>query len=57
MILKQRFADGRTAYTNIGEQWLYIQPAANEFQEMAKEYFRSSDLKKRLYWLDTTWRT
>jgi len=46
MVLKQRFADGRTAYTDIGEQWLYIQKAASEFKELAQEYFRSSELEK-----------
>jgi len=46
MILKQRFADGRTAYTDIGNQWLYIQQIASEFKDLAKEYFRSPELEK-----------
>ncbi len=46
MVLKQRFADGRTAYTDIGEQWLYIQPAATEFKGLAYEYLRSPEPEK-----------
>jgi len=39
MILKQRFADGRTAYTDIGEQWLYIQQHAEEFKDAYVHHF------------------
>lgn len=46
MILKQRFEQGRTAYTDIGEQFLYIQQNAPEFKELAAEYFRSPELEK-----------
>jgi len=46
MVLKQRFADGRTAYTNIGEQWLYIQQNAKEFQDTAAHYFEGSGAEK-----------
>jgi hypothetical protein len=46
MILKQRFADGRTAYADIGNQWLYIQKAAAEFEELSKEFIRSPELEK-----------
>jgi len=46
MILKQRFADGRTAYTDIGDQWLYIQKSADEFKELVKDYTRSPELEK-----------
>lgn len=30
MVLKQRFADGRTNYIDIGSDWTYIQPIAEE---------------------------
>lgn len=46
MILKQRFADDKTAYTDIGGQWVYIQQSATEFKEIAAEYFRNSELEK-----------
>lgn len=46
MILKQRFADGRTAYTDIGDQFLYIQQAATEFKELAAEFIRSPEMEK-----------
>lgn len=44
MILKQRFADGRTAYTDIGNQWLYIQQPSNSFKELMAGYFKSGEL-------------
>jgi len=46
MILKQRFADGRTAYTDIGDQWLYIQKPAGEFKDLVKDFTRSPELEK-----------
>jgi len=46
MILKQRFSDGRTAYTDIGDQWLYIQKSADEFKDLAQHYIRSPELEK-----------
>ena len=46
MILKQRFADGRTAYTDIGDQFLHIQPNATEFKELAADYLRSPEIEK-----------
>jgi len=46
MILKQRFSDGRTAYTDIGDQWMYIQKSADEFKELAQDYIRSTELEK-----------
>ena len=46
MILKQRFEDGKTAFTDIGDQWLYIQRAAPEFKDIASDYFKNEDLEK-----------
>jgi hypothetical protein len=31
MVLKQRFADGRTNYIDLGNDFTYIQPVAEEF--------------------------
>jgi hypothetical protein len=42
MVLKQRFADGRTAYTNIGEQWLYIQQNAKDFGDIRAHHFEGA---------------
>lgn len=30
MVLKQRFATGRTSYEDIGSKWSYVQPADEE---------------------------
>ena len=35
MILKQRFADGRTNYIDIGNDFTFIQPMAEEFDRYA----------------------
>lgn len=35
MILKQRFADGRTNYIDLGDSFTYIQPIAEEFNRYA----------------------
>jgi len=45
MVLKQRFADGRTAYTNIGEQFLYIQQNAVEFKDACAHYFEGRNFE------------
>lgn len=46
MILKQRFADGRTAYTDISDQWLYIQQNAEEFKDAVAHYFEGGEFEK-----------
>jgi hypothetical protein len=39
MILKQRFAEGRTNYIDIGSDWLYIQRDADVFKKEIDEHF------------------
>lgn len=40
MVLKQRFAEGRTNYKDIGNDWMYIQNAAqHEFNNILKDHF------------------
>lgn len=46
MVLKQRFADGRTAYTDIGDSFLLLTRAEKEFEDLAEEYFRTTELQK-----------
>lgn len=33
MVLKQRFADGRTNYVDIGRDWTHIQQGAEEYEK------------------------
>lgn len=40
MVLKQRFADGRTNYIDIGEQWLLVQSNAEDFEIILKRHFK-----------------
>lgn len=39
MVLKQRFEHGRTAYTDIGDNFLYIQQNAEEFKDACAHHF------------------
>lgn len=46
MILKQRFADGKTAYTNIGDQFVYLQQNHPDFKQVADEYINNQCMIK-----------
>lgn len=39
MVLKQRFADGRTNYIDIGDNWMYIQQNAEDFKGLAERAY------------------
>ena len=42
MVLKQRFADGKTHYIYIGNSWLYIQPASPLWPDEIESYFKDA---------------
>lgn len=39
MVLKQRFAEGRTNYIDIGSKWTYTQKFSKHFETHIEEYF------------------
>lgn len=47
MILKQRFADGRTNYKDIGNDFMFIQPMADDFEMWAKDHFTEKEQKMK----------
>lgn len=47
MILKQRFADGRTNYKDIGNDFMFIQPMADDFEMWAKDHFTDKEQKMK----------
>jgi hypothetical protein len=46
MVLKQRFAEGRTNYIDIGSEWQYIQVNSGLFESRIEAHFQNKENAK-----------
>ena len=46
MLLKQRFAEGRTNVIDIGDDFMLIQQNAEDFEMRLQEHFKENELQK-----------